>query len=143
MILLRPVLEVDRDERELRLWLPRLRRYSIKRRWPITVGMLGHETPTGVYSVEWKTRTPDWRAPDADWVLPPERRGKVFPFGSPGNPFAGGFISFSKLDGVGFHGVNFDPKLGTASSHGCVRMDVADLDELWPRAKTGTLVFVY
>jgi len=141
--ILRPVFEVDRDSRTLSYWVPRLRRYHLTLIWKITVGMVGHETPSGVFSIEWKTRTPSWKAPDSDWVKPPVVVGQTYDFTDPINPFAGGFISFSKRDGVGIHGTKFPPQTGTASSHGCVRMAVKELDQLWPLAKVGSLVFVY
>lgn len=142
MALLAPILTVDREAFALTLWKPALRRYVPKRRYRIAVGAVGHDTPAGMYFVERKTRTPDWLAPSSDWVSP-EDRGKVFAFDDPKNPFAGAFISVSSVDGIGIHGTKFPPRLGERVSHGCIRMAVADLLDLYPRVPVATPVFVY
>ncbi len=41
---------------------------------------------------------------------------------------------------VYIHGTNHEEKIGTAASHGCVRMKNADLLELFEEVKVGTLV---
>jgi lipoprotein-anchoring transpeptidase ErfK/SrfK len=139
-----PVVTIDRKHRQLTLWqIRRLKGYWPAFAWPVTIGMKGHETPTGLYFVEWKTKTPDWKAPDSDWVLPPKVPGHVYEFDDPLNPFAGGFISFSSRDGVGIHGTKFPPETGTAASHGCVRMEVESLLKLYKRLPLGAPVFVY
>jgi hypothetical protein len=70
------------------------------------------------------------------------------PVPNPANPFEGGFIALgghpsTKGDGVGFHGTKFDPMLGTRASHGCIRMAVPDLLNLWMRIPNGTNVTVH
>lgn len=142
MALLAPILTVDRDAFQLTLWKPRPGRYVPKRRYRIAVGMLGHETPAGMYFVEGKTTRPDWRAPDSEWVTP-EDRGKVFYFDDPKNPFAGGFVSISREQGIGIHGTKFAPRLGERVSHGCIRMAVEDFLDLYRRVELNTPVFVY
>lgn len=142
MILRPPILTVDRREFEVTLWKPALRSYVPKRRYPVAIGALGHETPAGMYFVERKSLTPEWLAPDAEWVAE-EDRGKIFPFDDPKNPFAGAFISISLEEGVGFHGTKFAPHLGEAVSHGCVRMATRHVLDLYDRVPLGTPVFVY
>jgi lipoprotein-anchoring transpeptidase ErfK/SrfK len=95
-----------------------------------------------MYFIDVKNRTPDWLAPDADWV-PAEMRGKIIPFEDPINPFAGGFISFDKPRGLGFHGTKFEPQVGTMASHGCIRMVTEDLVNFYYKVAIGTPVFVY
>lgn len=90
-----------------------------------------------------RSRTPDWKAPD--WS---NEAGKIFRFADSKNPFAGGFISLgghpsTNGDGVGIHGTKFDPALGTRASHGCIRMAVPDLLDLWDRVPDGAGVTVY
>lgn len=136
------IVTIDRDRFELTLWKPWLRTYVPKRRVKIAVGAVGHETPAGLYFVEAKTRRPDWKAPDSDWV-PEEDRGKIFRFDDPRNPFAGGFISVSSKDGIGIHGTKFEPRIGEAVSHGCIRVTVPTLDVLYRRMPVGTPVFIF
>src|SRR4051812_18477282 len=135
------LITVDRTLFRAVLWKMKGNEYRRAKRYLIAVGAEGHTTPAGMYFVNNKSRTPDWRAPDAEWVAP-EDRGKIFHFEDSKNPFAGGFISIGG-DGVGFHGTKFDPKLGTRASHGCMRMDTQDFLGLYGRVSQGTPVFIY
>jgi len=138
-----PIVTINRADFALTFWrLDRNGTYKNVRQFPIAVGKLGHETPTGMYFVEGKTLHPDWKAPDADWV-PEEDRGKIFVFTDPKNPFAGGFISIDSKDGVGIHGTKFNPDVGNAVSHGCIRMEVEALLWLYKRLPEGSPVFIY
>ena len=141
--------EIDRPRFSLRVyrWNQKTARYRRILSFRVAIGAIGHSTPPGPYRIGSRSRTPDWRAPDADWVLP-SKRGKTFEFGDPENPFDGGFISLvghpsTKGDGVGIHGTKFDPQLGTRASHGCIRMAVPDLLKLWDIVPMGAQVTVY
>lgn len=138
------VLTVDREKFELTLWRRGWRnQYYPELRRRVALGQIGHETPTGMYWVQSKTHTPDWLAPDADWV-PEDLRGKIIPFEDPHNPFDGGFIALAGPEtGIGIHGTKFDPAIGTAASHGCIRMIVPDLLNLYSKVAVGTPVFLY
>ena len=138
-----PIITIDRTGFHLRLWKKGLSRYFPKKSYSIAVGMEGHETPTGMYFVQSKTRRPDWLAPHSDWVVPPKVPGTVYKFDDPLNPFAGGFISVSQKEGIGIHGTKFDPQLGHDVSHGCIRMAVSDLEDLYGRVPVGSPVFIY
>lgn len=125
----------------MKVWKMKGNSYVRELAFDIAVGAVGHRTPPGLYLVNSKSVTPDWRAPDSDWV-PEEMRGTIVPFESPHNPFAGGFIGFGS-EGVGFHGTKFDPLIGTRASHGCIRMRVEDIERMYDRIAYGTPVFVY
>jgi lipoprotein-anchoring transpeptidase ErfK/SrfK len=140
------IVVVDRDAFRLRVyaWSERRNRFRREATYRIAVGAVGYATPEGPYVVTGRSREPDWLAPS--WA-DPDVAGKVIPFQDPRNPFAGGFVSLgghpsTDGDGVGFHGTRFDPQLGTRASHGCVRMDVDDLLDLWDRVPVGTNVYV-
>lgn len=141
LILTPTIITIDRSRFRLTLWKLRGRRYRRVKRYEIAVGAIGHTTPSGVYWVESKSRTPAWKAPE--WAKPPIEPGKVYQYGEEGNPFFGGFISFAESEGVGMHGVNFDPKLGTRASHGCIRMADEDILDVYDRVPMGTPVFIY
>jgi lipoprotein-anchoring transpeptidase ErfK/SrfK len=136
------IITIDKDKFELRLWRIVGPRYQTELKRMVALGQIGNETPPGMYFIDVKNRKPDWRAPNSDWVAP-EMRGKIVPFASEKNPFAGGFISFDSQRGLGIHGTKFDPQLGTLASHGCVRMAVDDLVDLYNKVSVGTPVFVY
>jgi lipoprotein-anchoring transpeptidase ErfK/SrfK len=137
------IIIVNKETYLLTLWRIKLNAYVIELQRQITLGAIGHETPIGLYFVEAKNSRPDWRAPDADWVEPPELRGTIIPFDDPKNPFLGGFMSIANTDGVGIHGTKFDPRTGTMSSHGCIRMLVGDYVLLHKKTALGTPVFIY
>lgn len=132
---------VDRSRFRLRVWKMSGNEYVREFAFDVAVGAVGHTTPAGLYTVNSKSRTPDWLAPNAEWV-PEELRGQVLPFEDPHNPFAGGFIGFGH-EGVGFHGTKFDPQIGTRASHGCIRMRVEDIEKMYDRIAYNTPVFVY
>ena len=136
---------VDRDERRLDLyrWKRVKRRYMRTFTCLVTVGKVGAKTPHGLYFVQGKSRTPDWKMPPSD-DYPKEQWGTVFKYGEPGNPFDGGFISLAGREtGIGLHGTSFDPKIGTASSHGCVRMRTPDLLKIYDQCAVGTPVYLH
>lgn len=136
---------VDRAERQLDIyrWQRLKRRYRLATTYSVTVGKIGSRTPHGLYFVQAKTRTPDWKVPPgADY--PTEMWNRIYKFGEEGNPFAGGFISLGgKTSGIGLHGTSFDPQVGTASSHGCVRLLTVDLLEMYDQCKIGTPVYLH
>lgn len=116
----------------------------------IAIGVVGHHTRQGEYTVRSKSRTPAWLAPD--WAqgefLGKPVAGNEWSIDSPINPFEGGFISFEDDDpdndneGQGFHGTKFDPLIGTRASHGCVRMRTPDFLSIYDRVEVGTPVVI-
>lgn len=139
------LLVVDRHDRRLDLyrWRSVKRRYTLSFTTEVTVGKVGAQTPHGLYFVQGKSRTPDWQVPpNPDYAK--ETWGDVYKFGELGNPFDGGFISLAgKETGIGLHGTSFDPQVGTASSHGCVRMVTKDLLKIYDLCKVGTPVYLH
>ena len=45
-------------------------------------------------------------------------------------------------NGVGIHGTSQEWSIGTRASHGCIRMRVADVIDLYPRVPVGTPVLI-
>ena len=43
---------------------------------------------------------------------------------------------------VGFHGTSESGSLGSAASHGCIRMGVDDVIDLYDRVDVGTPVYI-
>lgn len=136
---------VDRKRHLMEVWRkqPLTRYYKRKCTYPVTTGKQGHETPHGLYFVNSKSRKPNWRVPrDPDY----DQRlwGTILHYGQPGNPFDGAFISLAgKESGIGLHGTSFDPKVGTSSSHGCIRMRTPDVLEIYKWCKVGTPVYLH
>ncbi|BBD64542.1 ErfK/YbiS/YcfS/YnhG family protein [Nostoc commune NIES-4072] len=102
--------------------------------YPIAVGKKGWETPTGSFQVIHMRHYPIWRHPIT---------GKVFEAGTD-SPLGDRWIGFWS-DGrneIGFHGTPEIDLIGTAVSHGCLRMRNSDVRLLYEQVSLGTKVLV-
>lgn len=105
--------------------------------YPIAVGQVGLETPAGLYSIQDKQVDPVWNVPNSDWAG--DLAGKSIPPG-PDNPLKARWMGIAA--GAGIHGTADEGSLGSAASHGCVRMAVADVIDLYDRVEVGTPVYI-
>jgi lipoprotein-anchoring transpeptidase ErfK/SrfK len=126
---------VSRPAKELRLY----RNLRLVKIYEIAVGQSGHRTKPGRYEILSKLKDPVWKAPREKWV-PPRLRGKLIPPGSEDNPIEARWLGFAK--GLGIHGTDDIASLGTRASHGCIRMSVPAVKEVFRRVKIGTPVFI-
>lgn len=102
--------------------------------FPIAVGEPGRfQTPTGRFAIREKVVDPEWIAPE--WAGLGENN--VIPAG-PDNPLGDRWIGLTS-SGLGMHSTNNPSSIGSATSHGCMRMypevarTVFDLVEVgWP-----------
>jgi lipoprotein-anchoring transpeptidase ErfK/SrfK len=112
---------------------------KLRRSYEIAVGMEGLETPAGLHHVEWEQVDPPWYVPKKAWAG--ALAGTVVPPG-PGDPLKARFMSFE--GGAGIHGI--DPSeyssIGHDASHGCVRMRIPDVIDLYSHTPVGTPVFI-
>jgi hypothetical protein len=106
--------------------------------YPIAVGSAGYDTPTGLYSIDDKTVDPAWHVPNEAWAG--DRAGTVVPGGAADNPLKARWMGF--FAGRGIHGTSDDASVGTAASHGCIRMHIPDVEELYDLVSVGTPVYV-
>jgi hypothetical protein len=130
----RAVLTIDRASFKLRYF----KNLKFKRSYGIAVGAPGFETPTGRFSVHNKAVDPAWSAPDEPWAG--AYRNEVVEGGSAENPLKARWMGI--VGGVGIHGTAAEDSIGTAASHGCIRMRVADVIDLYPRVPVGTAVLI-
>ncbi|MBA2479659.1 MAG: L,D-transpeptidase family protein [Planctomycetes bacterium] len=108
---------------------------------PVSLGRPGRETPLGTTTVRLRVRNPEWRDPDT---------GRIFAPKDPGNVLGGYWLGFDPLKsrafaGIGIHGFTAErPEawLGTASSHGCVRLTQPDVALVFDLAMPGVRVVV-
>jgi lipoprotein-anchoring transpeptidase ErfK/SrfK len=107
--------------------------------YPIAVGRVGLETPAGLYHVQNKAVNPAWTEPNSSWVAPADR-GKVIPGGSPENPLKARWLGI--YAGAGIHGTDEAGSIGTAASHGCIRMRIPDVEELYPQVPVSAPVYI-
>lgn len=106
-------LRVDLNIPELRLTV--YEGDEVLRTYPVAVGMKGHDTPTGQFAISHAEWNPWWRPPARDWA----KDDKITPPG-PNNPM--GRVKLFFLQYYFFHGTPESGSIGTAASHGCVRM---------------------
>jgi lipoprotein-anchoring transpeptidase ErfK/SrfK len=107
------------------------------RSYPIAVGRQGLETPAGLYSIQDKQVNPSWHVPNSEWAG--KLAGKVIPPG-PDDPLKARWMGFN--GGAGIHGTDADASIGTAASHGCIRMHIPDVIDLYDQVSVGAPVYV-
>jgi lipoprotein-anchoring transpeptidase ErfK/SrfK len=105
----------------------------------IAVGRIGLETPAGLYHVQNKAINPAWTMPNSSWVAPKDR-GKVIPGGSPENPLKARWLGI--YAGAGIHGTSDAGSIGSAASHGCIRMRIPDVIDLYDRVPVNAPVYI-
>lgn len=115
--------------------------WKLTHQYPIAVGMKGRATNAGMYMVWNKDDTPEWTMPDETWVAE-ELRGHTLAFDDPNNPIKARWIGFNPNEAEGIHGTSDDASIGSRASHGCVRMHIPDVIELFDIVKKGCSVYV-
>lgn len=103
-------------------------------KYPVAIGKKGWETPVGEWQVMEKVKNPGWTNFKTGEVMKPGKE----------NPLGARWIGFwtDGEDVIGFHGTPNIKSIGTAASHGCVRMYNRDVRALYPLVKVGTTVKV-
>ena len=124
---------VDRGNFQLRVY----ENLKFARAYPIAVGQIGLETPAGIYHIQSKVVDPAWAVPNSAWAG--SLAGSVIPPG-PGNPLQARWLGI--FNGAGIHGTADTGSLGSAASHGCIRMAVPDVIDLYDRVEVGTPVYI-
>lgn len=128
------LLVVDRSTFRVRFY----KNLKLQKEYPVAVGAPGYETPTGLYSVQNKAVDPTWSVPDSDWAG--ALAGSEVAGGSAENPLKARWMGI--YAGTGFHGTDDVSSLGSAASHGCVRMSVPDVIELYEQVPVATPVYI-
>ena len=128
------VLTIDRDNFKLRLF----KGLKFRKSYGIAVGMAGLDTPAGRYAIQNKQVDPAWHVPNSAWAG--SLAGQVIPGGAPNNPLRARWLGIAK--GVGIHGTAEDWSIGTRASHGCIRMHVSDVIDLYGRVPVGSPVLI-
>jgi lipoprotein-anchoring transpeptidase ErfK/SrfK len=128
------VVTVSRAARTIRVF----KGGRVDKTYKAAVGEPNHPTPTGQFTVQSMQKNPTWNVPQSEWAG--SLAGQTIPGGDPRNPLKARWIGFN--GSVGFHGTSDAGSIGSAASHGCVRMNPADVIDLYKRVETGTPVLV-
>jgi len=92
--------------------------------FPVAVGKAGTPSPHGTFHIASRVVKPTWYQP-----------GKVVGPG-PANPLGTRWMGLG-YKGYGIHGTNRPDSIGKAASHGCIRMRIADVEELFALVQVG------
>ncbi|MEX2196993.1 MAG: L,D-transpeptidase family protein [Thermoleophilaceae bacterium] len=104
----------------------------------IAVGQVGLETPAGLYHIQNKAVDPAWHVPNSDWAG--DLAGQVIPGGRADNPLKARWMGI--YNGAGIHGTDAVGSLGTAASHGCIRMAIPEVKDLFSKVEVGAPVYI-
>jgi lipoprotein-anchoring transpeptidase ErfK/SrfK len=108
-----------------------------KKTFTVAVGRAGLETPAGLYHVQDKQVNPSWHVPNSSWAG--ALAGKVIPPG-PQDPIKARWLGI--YNGAGIHGTDELSSLGSAASHGCIRMAIPDVIQVYDWVPVGAPVFI-
>jgi lipoprotein-anchoring transpeptidase ErfK/SrfK len=128
------VLTVDRRALKLRLF----KRLKLSKTYGIAIGAAGFDTPSGQFSIQSKQVNPAWHVPNSDWAG--GLQGQTIPGGAPNNPLKARWLGVN--GSVGIHGTAEEWSIGSRASHGCIRMRVRDVVDLYPRVPMGAPVLI-
>jgi hypothetical protein len=128
------ILTVDRRTFTLRLF----KRLRLAKRYSVAVGAAGYDTPAGLFSIASKQVNPAWHAPNRAWAG--GLAGQTIPPGDPRNPLKARWLGI--VGGVGIHGTSEPWSIGSRASHGCIRMRVPDVIDLYDRVPLGAPVLI-
>ncbi|MEK6252851.1 MAG: L,D-transpeptidase/peptidoglycan binding protein [Actinomycetota bacterium] len=126
-------LTLDRAAFTLRLW----DHLKLAKGYSVAVGQAGLETPEGLYHIESKEVNPTWHVPESSWAG--SLAGTDVPPG-PSNPIKARWMGI--FNGAGIHGTDETWSIGQAVSHGCVRMTIPDVEDLYDRVDVGTPIYI-
>jgi lipoprotein-anchoring transpeptidase ErfK/SrfK len=124
---------VSRETFTLRLF----KHLKLARTFRVAVGQAGLETPAGLYSINDKQVNPSWHVPLSAWAG--DLAGRIIPPG-PADPIKSRWMGF--WDGAGIHGTDEISSIGSAASHGCIRMTIPDVEALYPLVPLHTPIYV-
>lgn len=124
---------VDISERRIRLFSGA----TLEKAYRCAVGAPGFSTPKGVFTITQKRYLPTWNNPGSAWAA--DMPAYIPP--GPGNPLGTRALNLD-APGIRIHGTTKVSSIGTAASHGCMRMVRRDIEDLYDRVEVGTKVYI-
>ncbi len=124
---------VSQSEYKLRLF----KNLKLVKSYDVAVGGGGYYTPTGLFSIQDKQYNPTWNVPTSSWAG--DLAGQSIPPG-PSNPLKARWMGI--YNGAGIHGTDDTGSIGSSASHGCVRMLIPDVVELFDQVEVGTPIYI-
>ena len=110
---------------------------KVTKTFGVATGSPRYPTPHGRFEVVLKRYLPTWVNPWSKWSMhEPARIGP-----GPHNPLGTRAMNLS-APGIRIHGTPAARSIGYSVSHGCIRMRMPDVEDLYPRVPTGAPVFI-
>jgi lipoprotein-anchoring transpeptidase ErfK/SrfK len=114
-------------------------RFDLIHTFDVATAADGYVTPAGDWTIVDKQENPTWTNPAPDtWGA--DLPASIPP--GPGNPL-GTRALYLNAPGIRIHGTYDVGSIGTHASHGCIRMLISDVEELYPLVPIGTRVIVF
>jgi lipoprotein-anchoring transpeptidase ErfK/SrfK len=113
---------------------------KLQKSFRTAIGKPGYPTPTGTYRIGRKVKMPTWRNPYVGWSMgmPASMQGVNSPLGTRAL-----YVYDGRTDtGIRFHGTASRNSIGTAASHGCLRMKREAVEALYPLVPINTIVYI-
>ncbi|MGZ8624591.1 MAG: L,D-transpeptidase family protein [Actinomycetota bacterium] len=112
--------------------------FKTAKEYRVATAAPGYSTPVGTWKVIDKRENPTWYNPALDsWGA--DLPAVISP--GPNNPL-GTRALYLNSPGIRIHGTSNSASIGTHASHGCIRMLIADSEELYPLIPIGTRVII-
>lgn len=124
---------VDLSERRVRLFDGG----TLEKQYRCAVGTPAHPTPRGKFEIVNKRFMPTWRNPGSAWA----KSMPAYIAPGPTNPLGTRALDLN-APSIRIHGTTKIGSIGTAASHGCMRMVRQDIEDLYPRVPVGTTVYI-
>lgn len=110
---------------------------KLAKTYRVATGMPRYATPTGSFRIVAKRKNPTWGNPGQPWSAGMPR----FIGPGPGNPLGTRALNLS-ASGIRIHGTYDAGSIGSNASHGCIRMRIAESEELFEKVSVGTPVVI-
>jgi lipoprotein-anchoring transpeptidase ErfK/SrfK len=130
----RTVITVDKRNFKLRLF----KDFRVRKTYGVATGQPAYPTPSGRFAIQSKQVNPVWSVPNSPWAG--ELAGSRVAGGSPNNPLKARWMGVN--GSIGIHGTGQEYSIGSRASHGCIRMRVRDVIDLFRRVQVGTPVLI-
>ncbi len=127
------VIVVDVSRRRLYLY----DNMALEKDYGVAVGAAGFSTPKGSFRIIQKRYMPTWSNPGSAWAA--DMPATIPP--GPSNPLGTRALNLD-APGIRIHGTTKNSSIGTAASHGCMRMHRWDVEDLYERVEVGTPVLI-
>jgi lipoprotein-anchoring transpeptidase ErfK/SrfK len=111
---------------------------KLEKTYSVATGQPIYPTPTGHFEIITKEVDPTWTNPARDtWGK--DEPAEILP--GPGNPLGTRAMALS-APGILIHGTPEDSSIGHAASHGCIRMHMWEVEQLFTLVTVGTPVII-